>query len=83
MISPTGQGIRSDKEGGGHLGAPRGSRIHRGDDYICDEGQDIVAPFDLRIVRVAYPKTDLVMKGIAWEFGRSNGRMYYFYLLKN
>jgi len=78
MISPTGKGIRVDKEGDGQLGASRGKRRHRGVDYLCDNGQDIVAPFDFRIVRVAYPKVDLVMKGIMWEFGSSNGRMYYF-----
>ena len=78
MISPTRLGIRVDSEGDGHLGASRGSRRHRGVDYICIKGQDIVAPFDFRIVRVAYPKTDLIMCGIMWEFGSSNGRMYYF-----
>ena len=78
MISPTGLGIRVDSEGDGHLGASRGSRRHRGTDYLCVKNQDIVAPFDFRIVRVAYPKVDLIMKGIMWEFGKSSGRMYYF-----
>lgn len=83
MISPTGLGRREDSEGSGKLGARRGSRRHRGEDWLCTKGQDVVAPFDFTITRVAYPKTDLIMKGIKWECGSSNGRMYYFVPDKN
>lgn len=78
MRSPTGYGIRIDEEGDGHLGAARGDKIHAGDDYFCFKGQTIVAPITMLIVRVAYPNPDLIMEGIAWKFGRSEGRLYYF-----
>ncbi len=78
MRSPTGYGIRVDASGDGHLFAKRGYRLHAGEDYYCREGQSIVAPFDLRITRIAYPKADKIMKGIAWEAGRTQGRLFYF-----
>lgn len=78
MVSPTGRGIRSDSEGDGNYGARRGDRRHNGVDYLCDEGQDIVAPFDMLIERKAYPNRDMIMSGISWSSGRSSGRMFYF-----
>lgn len=78
MISPTGKGIRNDVEGQGSYGANRGSRKHNGIDYLCDEGQDIVAPFDMHIDRVSAPKAGSPMSGIAWTSGKTKGRMWYF-----
>lgn len=78
MISPTGKGIRVDAEGDGHYGHPRGTRIHRGVDYLCDEGQDIVSPFDMIIEKRSYPYPDREMHGISWRVERSTGRMWYF-----
>ncbi len=78
MISPTGKGIRIDQEGDGNYGTPRGNRIHRGVDYLCDDWQIIVAPFDMTIERVSFPHEDRKMSGIAWRKGKSTGRMWYF-----
>jgi len=78
MKSPTGKGIRSDSEGDGNYGARRGSRVHNGIDFLCDEGQAIGAPFDMKILRVAKPKVGSVMSGIEWQAGRSTGKMFYF-----
>ena len=78
MISPTGFGIRVDTEGDGNYGSSRGTRLHNGVDYICYKGQDIVAPFNMIVTRLAYPKSDKVMSGIAWQKGKSTGRMFYF-----
>lgn len=78
MISPTGKGIRVDPEGDGNYGTPRGDKIHRGIDYLCDDDQTIVAPFDMFIDRVSFPKDDKKMSGIAWTKGKSTGRMWYF-----
>ncbi len=78
MISPTGKGIRKDSEGDGNYGASRGSRRHNGIDYLCQAGQDVVAPFDMTIVRVSNPKADSPLSGIVWERGRSRGKMFYF-----
>lgn len=78
MISPTGKGVRIDQEGSGEYGASRGKRLHNGVDYVCEEGQPIVAPFDMRIVRESIPRIGSRMSGIAWQRGKSSGRMWYF-----
>lgn len=78
MRSPTGKGIRSDAAGDGNYGARRGDRVHNGVDYLCDEGQDIVAPFNMRILRVANPNATTPLSGIKWAYGRSEGKMFYF-----
>lgn len=77
MISPTGQGIRIDSEGSGILGAPRGLKKHKGVDYECVAGQDVCAPFDMTILRVARPYAKGGMSGIAWRSGKSTGKMFY------
>lgn len=78
MISPTGKGVRVDSEGNGNYGAPRGGRRHNGIDYLCDDGQDVTAPFNMMITRVAKPKVGSPLSGIAWETRRSRGKMFYF-----
>ena len=78
MISPTDKGIRVDSEGDGHYGSSRGNRRHNGEDWLCDVGQQIVAPFNMFIERISYPNGDKIMSGIAWKSGRSTGRMWYF-----
>ena len=57
MISPTGHGIRyQDVHGFGLYGKPRaGGKTHKGADFICVPGQEIVAPSDGRIVRIKMP----------------------------
>jgi len=83
MISPTGKGIRNDSEGSGEYGSRRGERRHNGVDYICVEGQDIVAPFDMYISRISNPKRDSLMSGIKWETEKSYGKLFYFLPDKN
>ncbi len=78
MISPTGLGIRVDSEGDGNYGASRCSRLHNGIDYLCFVGQDIVAPFDMFIDRIAKPKIRTEMSGIKWTKGKNTGRIFYF-----
>lgn len=78
MISPTGLGIRNDEEGSGEYGASRGARLHNGVDYLCKEGQDIIAPFDLTIVRISNPKINSELSGIVWQSNRSYGKIFYF-----
>jgi len=58
MVSPTGKGLRqSDKYGRGAYGVSRrsGTRKHQGADYICEPGQDVVAPIAGTIKREARP----------------------------
>ena len=78
MISPTGKGIRNDSEGSGEYGASRGSKLHNGIDYLCDEGQEIIAPFNMTILRKAYTNKDMQMTGIEWSKGKTTGKMFYF-----
>lgn len=78
MISPTGLGIRVDIEGDGNYGTSRGFRRHNGIDYLCKPGQDIWAPFDMIIKRISYPKSNSSLSGIAWQKGKSTGRIFYF-----
>ena len=59
MIQPTGKGLREvDKWGNGYYGASRGNRIHKGADYVCEPGQDIVAPITGIIARESRPYGD-------------------------
>lgn len=61
FISPTGQGLRiRDDHGNGHYGAFRGSRgQHKGVDYLCDPGQEIVMPTNkAQIERISMPYRD-------------------------
>lgn len=56
MISPTGKALRGlDKYGSGAYGAGRGNRIHRGADYLCVSGQDVVSPISGTVIRIARP----------------------------
>jgi len=56
IISPTGLGIRNDSMGFGYYGAPRGSRMHKGTDFLCIPGQDVVCPIPSgKIIREARP----------------------------
>lgn len=57
--SPTGKGIRSDSQGDGRYFASRGTRRHRGLDFICNPGQVVTCPIDnAKAVRTAYPYAD-------------------------
>ena len=65
ITSPTGLGLRNDQEGLGHYGAPRGKRKHRGYDFLCTPGQDVVCPVEFgKIIRVAYPDNDTQYLGV-------------------
>lgn len=78
MKSLTGFGIRVDAAGDGHYGANRGDRKHNGIDYFCVPGQNIVAPFIMRIVRIAKPYANSDLSGVQWESGKSTGKIFYF-----
>jgi hypothetical protein len=56
IISPTGLGMRSDAKGAGYFGAPRAGRKHRGYDFECVPGQEVICPIENAvIVRIARP----------------------------
>lgn len=59
IVSPTGGPVReTDKHGMGHFGAPRGSKTHKGADYVGEPGQNIVSPIDGKVIRAARPYAD-------------------------
>ena len=65
ISSPTCLGIRSDSKGDGAYGAMRGIRRHKGTDFLCVPGQDIVCPIDEGIItRENYPYPDLSYHGL-------------------
>lgn len=55
MKLPTKYGaIRSDPEGNGHFGSPRGGRIHRGTDMINPAGGEVYAPMRGHVTKIGY-----------------------------
>jgi len=65
ITSPTGMGERNDPGGFGFYGAKRGKSLHKGRDYKCVPGQDVVCPIkDGKIVREANPYVNSSFKGV-------------------
>jgi hypothetical protein len=68
IISPTGMPVRgADRWGSGAFGAPRNGRDHKGADFVCRPGQDVVAPCYCRVEREARPYPDERYSGILLE----------------
>lgn len=44
-----------DDWGSGAFGASRGSKVHRGRDYLRQPGEAVRAPMEGRVVRIGYP----------------------------
>ena len=84
MINPTGRKIRSDNQGDGHHGAPRGKRIHDGVDFECVPGQFVLAPHDGVLKRVAYPYSgNRMWKGCVLASVEITTKMFYVDVHKN
>lgn len=80
MISPTGKGLRSDIAGDGAFRSKRGSKLHRGMDFLCDPGQDVVSPISGIAIRLARPYADdSIYSGIV--LGNSMIQVKMFYLV--
>lgn len=54
LLGSTELAIRSDSMGDGVFGARRGSRTHRGVDYLTYEGQAILSPVPGRVSKLGY-----------------------------
>jgi hypothetical protein len=72
-----------DVWGGGQWLASRGNRPHLGVDIVVDPAEIIRAPFDMEIVRRAFPySSDLSYTGIKFRTVKDNitytGRLFYF-----
>ncbi len=48
----------ADAYGEGHFGAPRGSRTHRGQDFACYPGAEILAPCSGQVTKLGYAYED-------------------------
>ena len=84
MISPTGKGIRKpDKWGRGEYGQARGKKLHKGGDYICEPGQDVVSPIAGLIIRKARPYRKGKFSGLLIQGRHIAIKMFYFKPTKN
>jgi len=84
LKSPTGLGIRGvDNWGNGCFKAPRGDHVHRGVDFICKPGQEVVAPITGVIKREARPYAKGVYSGCLIVSLDMDIKMFYFALDKS
>lgn len=72
LLNPTGGKIRVDAAGDGHFGTSRNGRTHKGVDFECIEGQNVVAPCAGIVTRQARPYPDGDLLGVVIN---SNGNM--------
>ena len=50
--------VRSDSQGDGKFGAPRGGRVHLGIDYACYPGTEIISPVDGKVRKIGFAYGD-------------------------
>jgi len=48
----------TDQWGQGHFGAPRGSRQHNGQDYVCPPGSTVLSPVSGEVTKLGFPYAD-------------------------
>jgi hypothetical protein len=79
MISVTGKKIRvKDNWGEGHYMASRGRRKHKGTDYICNPGQEIISPIKGIVIREAKPYAKSDYSGLLIKGKQIEIKMFYF-----
>ena len=79
FINPTSGGIRNDMGGSGYHGAPRGTRLHDGVDFSCEDGENVLMPVDGTIIRESLPYgDDLRWRGVHIASSRIEIKMWYF-----
>ena len=72
------QKIRSDSQGDGHYLAKRGNRLHRGVDYIVKPFEEVYAPFDCKVIRIARPYSgDTYYKGLVIQSDNIALKIFY------
>lgn len=83
MISPTGKPVRgTDKWGEGRYGAKRGDHLHKGADFICEPGQDVMAPISGLVEREARPYAEGEYSGLLIREALFAVKMFYFEPIK-
>ena len=79
ILNPTGLGIRNDSAGHGDFGTSRGHRLHKGTDFECVPGQEIICPISGTFVRASYPySADLSYLGAMFRCSGITIKMWYF-----
>jgi hypothetical protein len=74
--------IRHDQQGSGSFGSKRGTRSHDGVDLVTTPGENLYAPENGFISRVAYPYSDLSYNGFVFV-GDSGNTYKVFYAKSN
>jgi len=70
--------IRSDSMGDGHYLAPRGNRVHLGEDFVVIPGENILMPFDGKLIREARPYPDSELSGAVIQGKIYTLKVFYF-----
>ena len=70
--------IRSDRQGDGHYLAKRGNRLHLGIDYEIKPFEEVYAPFDCYIVRIAKPYANEHYSGLVLQSKYFAIKSFYF-----
>ena len=78
MISPTGLGIRNDQAGFGYFNAPRRNKKHKGTDFLCNPGVEVVFPFEVgKILDLSWPYRERDLGGVYGQ-GLERGKLVFF-----
>lgn len=79
LLNPTGGEFRQpDARGQGHFGAPRGSRLHKGQDIVGQSGQDVLAPMSGVVTKIGYSyDDDLSFRYIHIKGEEASARVHY------
>jgi hypothetical protein len=79
MLNPTGGKKRKrDAGGSGSYLAGREGKVHRGQDYLCTPGQQVVAAIGGRIVRESRPYANDIYSGVVIRNHKMTIKMWYF-----
>jgi hypothetical protein len=79
LKNPTGGHVRgADKYGIGRYGASRGDERHKGADYLCEPGQEVLSPIQGKVQREALPYADEHYSGLVIENSFMSIKMFYF-----
>ena len=91
ILNPTGRHIRVDRGGDGHYGAPRTKKKdgkiihykHKGTDFSCGPGQDVVSPVLGKVTRIAFPYPNSEYSGLVIDADWIAIKLFYFNPISN
>ncbi len=77
LLNPTGKPVRMDRQGSGLWNARRGARRHKGVDFLCDPGQEVLSPIDGFVLREARPYEQGVYSGLVIQAPDVHVKIFY------